>query len=95
MIEAKSGEEFTVGWKSLKRDRRRILLRPHGSGGRVSRLLPDYGEGTLHIWTNGQLIWRTRAQAAQAVYEGGRSEWTEEKEEIFFMAGLKREADAE
>ena len=50
-----------------------LLLRPHGSGG-FTRFLPDLGEGTLHIWTNKYRagIWRTRAQAALAVYEGGR-----------------------
>ena len=81
MIEAKSGEEFTVGWKSRKRDRRRILLRPHGSGGRVSKISFGRKDGGRSIWRDvgsyqhpiGKRQLLTRAQAAQAVYEGGRS----------------------
>jgi len=55
---------------------RQCLLRPHGGGGRVNGgRYRDTGWGwyvLLHDKYETALIYDTRAQAAQAVYEGGR-----------------------
>ena len=52
----------------------RLLLRPHGGGGRVSRLHPALAD---YCWYVENAAYLTRAEAAQAVYEGGRSAKTD------------------
>ena len=47
-----------------------LLLRLHGGGGRVSRKHPALAD---YCWYVENAAYLTRAQAAQAVYEGGQS----------------------
>ena len=70
MIEAGAKERAFTRW--FLRHRTRVLLRPHGSGGR--RMKRQHITG---IWSfrgpRGFVLKPARAQAAQAMYEGGRS----------------------
>jgi len=66
-----------VPWSPSLYDRyeRRLRLRPHGRGGRVWSLWSyPTKESRIKWWTaDGENYLASRAQAAQAVYEGGRS----------------------
>lgn len=74
MIEAKATVPYESYWVGQEKGERRgeliyrrVLLRPHKSGGRVS--FAPWGDGTVE-WDAVGRYWNTRAQAVQAIYNG-------------------------
>ena len=81
MIEARTIVPYESYWVGQEIGRRRgeliyrrVLLRPHGSGGDIVMHIPQVDKPWMINYRGTLLVERfaTRAQAAQAVYEGGR-----------------------
>lgn len=64
-----SGADF--GWMTRHSNDAILLLRPHGSGGRIRMVVTRIMDVAEHTWwVNRDVVgrWLTRAQAARAVY---------------------------